>query len=186
MTDKSQGSRKQLRKLSGKIPSPSEIEEIMNELHKFPDIAVSITGAAILDAALEQLIISKLKSKGSTLLDQLFQNRGPLSDFGSKIVICHAFGLITSPMAEELQAIKAIRNTFAHAKVLLTFDNEIIGKEISAMMMSGVLRSQTPLAGFESNRSCYMAAVRVTLVMCLLLAEIDEDPNTAMENALKN
>ena len=73
--------REALRKLSSKVPPKPEIERIINGLRDEPDLAAAITGAAIAEAALERLLISKFKSRNGNLIGQLFKNRGPLMDF---------------------------------------------------------------------------------------------------------
>jgi hypothetical protein len=123
--------REALRKLSRKIPARPEIEKILDELHDKEDLHIAIVGTAIAEAHLETLITKKLKTKNHQLIARLFLNRGPLSDFDSKITVAEAFGLITPPLAGELHMMKAVRNAFAHAKVPLTFDHELIAREVS-------------------------------------------------------
>jgi DNA-binding MltR family transcriptional regulator len=118
--------REALRKLSRKYPAPPEIEKILDSLRDKDDISVAIMATALTDAALEQTIKAKLRTTDANLLGRIFLNRGPLSDFDSKILVAHGFGIITTPLADELHAMKAIRNAFAHAKIPLSFDHEAI------------------------------------------------------------
>src|SRR6266849_355365 len=92
-----------LRKLSRKYPATPEIDKIMDDLRAGKDDPhIAIIATAIAEAALERLITKKLQVRTKNLLGQLFLNRGPLSDFHSKILVANAFGVITTNMAEEL------------------------------------------------------------------------------------
>src|SRR5687768_1848430 len=104
-----------LRKLSRTFPAPPEIKEILEALDKEPDRSAAIIAASLIEGALERLIARYLVHSYPELLGQLFTNRGPVSDFHSKIVVATAFGVISRNMGEELHMVKAIRNAFAHS-----------------------------------------------------------------------
>ena len=63
----------------------------------------------------------------------LFENRGPLSDFNSKILVGQAFAVITDRMAEDLQRIRKIRNCFAHARTEVHFEEPLIAGEVTEL-----------------------------------------------------
>ncbi|MER8422449.1 hypothetical protein [Mesorhizobium sp. M1403] len=168
--------REALRKLSRKVPSKPEIDAIMNGLSSEPDLATAITGAALAEAALENLLIGKFKHSSPNLIGQLFLNRGPLMDFHSKILVAQAFGVITSSMAEEFHSIKAIRNAFAHSKVPLGFDHEIIGREVTSMAMGAAIRKKTDSAHTLGNREWFLLTVRLLLI---ILDELQDSPHSA-------
>lgn len=93
-------------------------------------------GAALTETSLEQLIESRFLHTEPDLIGRIFLNRGPLSDFDSKILIAHAFGIITGPLADQLHSIKAIRNAFAHTDRPLSFENEIVTREVDTFPMA--------------------------------------------------
>ena len=134
--------REALRRLSRKFPAPPEIERIMNDLGSEKDISIAIVASAIAEASLEKLITQKFKTKSSALIGQIFKTSGPLADFHAKILIANAFQIITSNMAEELHSIKTIRNTFAHAKVPISFDHELVAREVNALKMLSAIRER--------------------------------------------
>jgi hypothetical protein len=144
-----------LRKLSSIFPAPPEIEKIMAELRGQNDISVAIVASAITEAALEKLIRAKLKSKSAALMGRIFLNRGPLSDFDSKILVAQAFEILTTNLAEELHSIRAIRNTFAHAKIPVTFDHELLYREMQSLKIpasvASILRSKLTIKTLESS-----------------------------------
>jgi DNA-binding MltR family transcriptional regulator len=119
-----------LRALSRKFPPPRELEDIFFTLEHDAPRAVAIIVGAIIEGMLERIIISRLKDKEPNLIGRLFKNKGPLSDFDSKLLIAQAFGIIERTKAEDLHRIKSVRNTFAHAPQNITFDTPEILSEI--------------------------------------------------------
>ena len=130
-----------LRRLSRKFPTPPELEKIINELDKQPDIGAVMVSSSILDALLERLLVMKFAFKYSSLLGQIFDNRGPLSDFYGKILVAHAFRIIPPGSFNELNSIKAIRNAFAHAKTHISFDDKHVAKELENLAIMNNLKT---------------------------------------------
>ncbi|MGA9215747.1 MAG: hypothetical protein WBZ54_10900 [Methylocella sp.] len=160
--------REALRKLSRKFPAPPEIERIMHDLRSEKDISVAIVASAIAEASLEKLITEKFKTKRSELIGQIFKSGGPLVDFHSKILIANAFQIITSNMAEELHSIKTIRNTFAHAKVPISFDHELITREINSLKMLTAIKSiekETERKLELGNKAWFLLITKIILIM---------------------
>lgn len=62
------------------------------------------------------------------LKDKLYKGYGPLSTFSAKIDTAFALGLVTSEVNKTLNAVKIIRNAFAHSDEILTFEHEKIQK----------------------------------------------------------
>jgi DNA-binding MltR family transcriptional regulator len=179
--------REALRKLSRKFPAPPEIDKIMDDLGGEKDISVAIVAAAIAEAALEQLIAGKFKTKNASLRGQIFLNQGPLSDFHSKILIAAAFGIITVNMGEELHSIKAIRNTFAHAKVAISFDHELVGREINSLKMLTAIRNvetETKHKLELSNKSWFLLITKILLIMFDTISKHAGTADQAVRDAL--
>jgi hypothetical protein len=128
----SKSRRDPLRELSRKLPPNKETSEFLRKLHvRGDDRSLAIVGAAFLEAQLEKLLIKKLPSVDSRLEGRLFKNRGPLADFDSKILIATALGLISNNAASALGSIRAVRNTFAHSIVDITFDTKEVADEMN-------------------------------------------------------
>jgi DNA-binding MltR family transcriptional regulator len=179
--------REALRKLSRKFPAPPEIERIMNDLRGEKDISVAIVASAITEASLEKLITQKFKTKRPALVGQIFHNRGPLADFHSKILIANAFQIITSNMAEELHSIKTIRNTFAHTKVPISFDHELIAREISSLKMLTAIKNvekETAQKLELENKAWFLLITKIILVMFEELGEHVGTADEAIKDAL--
>jgi len=164
----------------------------MSDLRGQNDLSVAIVASAIVEAALENLITAKLKAKSANLLGRLFSNRGPLSDFEAKILVGHAFGLLTSNLANELHCIRVIRNTFAHAKIPLTFDHELLDREIKALKMPRALSATPVKIDVEnevrlqlSNKHWFLLVVKIILIIVDGIAEHPGTADEALEAALR-
>ena len=148
-------------------------------------MVAAITGSAIAEASLERLLVSKFQNRDANLIGQLFKNRGPLMDLHSKILIAHAFGLITAPMAEEFHSVKAIRNAFAHSKMPLDFEHEIIGREVRSLRMGAAIRAVP--GGHSSmknrpNRWWFQLTIRLLLVLLDVLQKSKLDAKTTLSD----
>jgi hypothetical protein len=172
-----------LRELSRHLPSPPEIKKIMDGLIEQDDLHVAITAVSIIEAHLEKLIITRLHSADKDFLNRLFENRGPLSDFNSKILIAQAFGLVTRPLAEELHVMRTIRNTFAHAKMPLSFDMqpiESVVRSLKLLTSIGGGKIPGPIAESWAARIAPRNAFLLTLrIMLIILGEITKKKSSA-------
>src|SRR4051794_25939330 len=160
--------REALRRLSRKYPASTDLEKILNDLISAPDMPVAIISAALAEATLEKLIQSRLKSSDPNLIGRIFNNRGPLSDFDSKILIAQAFGIITGPLATELHSLQVIRNTFAHAKIPVSFDHELIDREIKTLKTRErmlAVSSGSDLPFNLDNKGWYGLIARIAIII---------------------
>jgi len=176
-------SRDALRKLSRKKPSRPEIEKIIDSLAAEPDLSCAMLASALVESALEKLILTKFYSKRKEMISSIFMNRGPLMDFNSKILIAEAFGIITGPMAQEFHSIRVIRNAFAHTNIPLDFGNEIIEREVKSMAMGSAIRRRSAETGPEmtlENRTWYVLTAR----MLLIIMETLEDSALLADRAI--
>lgn len=161
--------RNSLRSLSRQFPGAGEVKSIINDLRKENDRTVAIVGASLVESALEHMLIASFKSKHSDLLPRLFENRGPLSDFNSKILVAQAFGVVAESQAEEMQRIRHIRNAFAHARVPITFDTTEVHKEVQDFIMLMAMRSVEPKLPSHAKKIEDMPNKSAYLLMCNLI-----------------
>jgi DNA-binding MltR family transcriptional regulator len=178
-----------LRRLSRKFPAPPEMEKILDELRNKDDLHTAIIAVSIVEASLETLLVSRLHKSDKDFLNRLFQNRGPLSDFNSKILIGEALGILTTPLAAELHSMRTIRNAFAHAKTLITFEDEPVKREVDALKMIKAIRGAgSAEAGVTlelSSKNWFLLAARLALIM---IDSIEGSKGTAdkiIEDALR-
>jgi DNA-binding MltR family transcriptional regulator len=161
-----------LRELSRHLPTRPEINKIMDRLIEQDDLHIAITAVSIIEAHLEKLIITRLRRNDKDFINRLFANRGPLSDFNSKILIAEAFGLLTRPLADELHVMRTIRNSFAHAKMPLSFDMQPVESEVRRLkLVTSIGGGPIPgpiaqsLAARIAPRNAFLLAMRIMLII---------------------
>ena len=164
-----------LRELSKYLPNRPEINKIMNTLLDKDDLHTAIIAVSIIEAHLQKLIVSRLHRSDADFTNRLFENRGPLSDFNSKILVAEAFGLLTRPLADELNVLRAIRNTFAHAKMPLTFDLNPVESEIRKLKLLTSIGGGKIPGPIKGSFAAQLAPKSVFLLVArILLIIIDE------------
>ena len=120
-----------LRRLGGVRPKPSDdAPEIWHfGLLSFKardpreDRAVVLVSATVIEQGLEAALLERFPGLGTDEERLIFEDDGaPLRDFGSKIRLSYALGIIGPKAKADLDLIRQIRNTFAHSRAELTFD----------------------------------------------------------------
>ncbi len=74
----------------------------------------AIIGAAVLDEALQIVLLNKMQPLSKTMERELFKGYGPLSNFSAKMDISYAFQLIDRQTYDDLKRINKIRVECAH------------------------------------------------------------------------
>jgi len=93
------------------------------------DQAIALVCGAMVERSLERNILGRMvKLKRSERLE-LFEGLAPLSSFAAKIKIARALNIVGPNVVKELQAIKDIRNQFAHSFHSIYFRQRIIAEE---------------------------------------------------------
>jgi DNA-binding MltR family transcriptional regulator len=128
----------ELRRLM-RIPPPADVKLILDSFDKESDRAAALVAGSLLDTALERLVRQSLKTKDKEIVNLLFQQRGPMGDFHSKILIARGFGVIDAKVAFELNVVRSVRNVFAHATANLSFDTPEIRAAIERSELTKVL-----------------------------------------------
>lgn len=119
-----------MRTLSSEVPAPETVEQILLHLHGRQDREAAIVGASLVESALQERLLRSFDSSAEGLEQSLFENRGPLSDFNSKILVAQAFAVIPDRLADDMQRIRKIRNCFAHARIDVSFEEPLIAREV--------------------------------------------------------
>ncbi len=113
---------KTFRQLIRERPTEEELAKIRDELRTVHDRSAAILATALVEDALEDLLLAKLQPLSKTERLELFEGEGPLGSFSAKIKLAHALSLISSRSRADLMLIKEIRNVFAHASGMITFE----------------------------------------------------------------
>jgi len=73
-----------------------------------------LVGVARVDTAIEHLL-QAVMAPGDERRDNLFQPDRPLGSLGAKVALARRLGLIDEPVAQAINALRKLRNTFAHS-----------------------------------------------------------------------
>jgi hypothetical protein len=98
------------------------------------DRGAAILAATNLENALSYAIEAKLKPSESQY-DELFGMGGPVGTFSNKIILAHALGLFGPDTRHNLELVRSIRNTFAHARIPVVFETEAIKQGCSLFIL---------------------------------------------------
>lgn len=119
------GSSRRRRKLQDVIREPLKggDPDFVPELHDASDRSAAILISANVARDLEQLIMSSIISTtDEDVKSRLLGRDGALSSFYGNIYLGHAIGLYGQEVLNNLEAIRRIRNVFAHAPSMVCFD----------------------------------------------------------------
>ena len=91
-----------------------------------PPIVCAVLGLATVEHELDTLLLRAMKRKDDATWNLLTSESGPFSTFSAKVSAGYALGLYDEVTRDHLNRIRKIRNSFAHAQRLLSFDDEVI------------------------------------------------------------
>ena len=124
---------KTLRQLIRERPTQEELSEIRKEIRKVHDRAAAILATTLIDDALEELLLAKFQPLSKSERLELFEGEGPLGSLAAKIKMGHALSLIGAQARADLMLIKEIRNVFAHASGIITFQTPEVANACSRL-----------------------------------------------------
>lgn len=180
--------RRAIRELSRTNPTPKAVQKILDGLRDKDDLHIAIIAVSIVEAALERLLVTRIKTTDKKFLDKLFQHMGPLSDFNSKILIGQAFGILTSPLADELHVMRDIRNAFAHAKIHMSFADKPIAAEVRRLKLA-VASFNSETLGADGRvdipeKASFLLAIRIALIVMAAISKKKSTADKVLERAL--
>jgi len=130
----------------------------MESLCKESDRAVALISAAYLDDALEQVLAAHFVG-GKSVIQSLFDSpNAPLGTFSSRVLMAHAMGLVDVRTFGSLEAIRKIRNKFAHLSSQFDFDDPTVKGLISTLELPCVLPDPLPDLSTMRNRFIWSTA----------------------------
>ena len=128
------------------------VNDIMHELDNQSDRGAALIAAAVVEVALRRAISSKIGAFPDWE-EILFESEGaPMGTFYARIKMARALCII-GPIAEaHLDAIRRIRNQFAHSVFRIDFESPAIAQEIDKLLSDD---SQDWKPEFSSQRRRY-------------------------------
>jgi mannitol operon repressor len=123
---------RQKRSLQSLSRLPINIETWFNELKGESDRACALIAGAAISDGLRDLLEKYFIKLGEADINRLFHDQGAsLGDFASRTDVSFALGLISPQERHAANAIRRIRNQFAHTLAQIDFSNELIISELS-------------------------------------------------------
>jgi DNA-binding MltR family transcriptional regulator len=158
-----------------------EWHDVIEELDNESDRGVALMGAAYIDTALKTLLEASLAG-GETVANKLFNSpNAPLGTFSSRIAMAYGLGHIGPHYFNALEAIREIRNAFAHFRRSLTFEDPEIRKWIEkTFKLPYVLPHPSPDLALMRNRYIWTTAM---ILGRISHAQRTAKPPTLPENA---
>jgi DNA-binding MltR family transcriptional regulator len=95
--------------------------------------SAAIIGAASIDDALANMIADKFPKLSKALRKRLFKGYGPFASFSVRIDVALAFGIISPELKSDLEALRQIRNAFAHSPENLSLKSPQTNKWLQQM-----------------------------------------------------
>lgn len=191
-------SKPKLRDLTRDGPTQEDTRIILDQASSFlhsknvppgTDRIIAISMAAYLDHLVEERAIAFLKNKDSETLDKLMSERGPLGSFYSKIWMAFSLGAIDAATRDDLDHIRQIRNVFAHARTVVTFDTALVGKECRKLGVTRILGFSGAVAkemNAEMTPRQYFIFSSISLSWVLLLGNLEGALATMLEKVTKD
>lgn len=124
-----------LRDLSRRELSPEDYGKVVDQLEMpdVPDMVAALLGATLVEHQVDQAIRAHLKHSDDRMWGRLTDPAGPLNNFSSKVSLGFALGLYDINIFENLHIVRDVRNAFAHARTLLTFQHPTVRTAIEKM-----------------------------------------------------
>lgn len=108
------------------------ISPIILEMHDQSDRGAAICGAVFLENKLEAAIVDQWPDMSNRVHVRLFSG-GPLSSFSAKISLAHAMGVVCTEVKSDMDKIRKIRNSAAHAGVPFSFSSLATGQILNEL-----------------------------------------------------
>lgn len=146
------------------------------------DRGCALFAAAYLDKALSDILSLSLVSD-KKVQEHLFQGNAPLASFSSRIKLAFYMGLISKGCQSDLDAIRAIRNHFAHHAEVATFEDQSICDKCKNLHYSYHERHAEPRAHFCASVSRILALLHFGAVSAIAPDQRPDDRPSEIEKA---
>jgi len=127
--------KKSLSKLARQPRTIAETFSHLFDAGRYDDRSFAIIAAVEVERALERRLFYHFDFKRRDEEELFIGAQAPLSSLSAKIKIAYALALIDNDMRADLDAIRTIRNVFAHAEKPYTFETQEIADECKKLRL---------------------------------------------------
>jgi Mannitol repressor len=143
----------ELRKLRLRRPTLLQIEEV----NRLVEIEENDRGAAILAATLIDTTLAyaiKKRMPGGATYGRLFESGGPLSTIDAKILVAYGLDIFKADTYHDLDILRHVRNTFAHAPSPVSFKTPEIANACMTLRSSSLRTARQ-----KFTATCYLISI---------------------------
>lgn len=154
-------------------PHLEAFTDFLKEFNKETERGSALSATAFIDSLLERTLIAFLipNDSGRALTSGF---NAPLGTFASRIVACHAMGLIPEAEFKECRILRKVRNEFAH-KVKMSFDDPKVRGLCSGLSEYGRWDDGMPV----------LPRVKFTMSAVAIIVNLTNRPHYVGQKALK-
>lgn len=118
--------------------SDKDLAAVLSTLSAESDRGAALVVGSLLDNAMGRFFFDLCKlNAGREVAEKLTGATGPLTTFNQRIVIAHAFNYVRREAYRNLQAIRDVRNHFAHHPLSANFNDSEIVKAVERIRFVG-------------------------------------------------
>jgi hypothetical protein len=145
-----------LRHLTRKVPTEPASAVLDAMRGSDSDRGAATTMASLTDLAMNGILIYGLGIKEQSAIKALFiGDKAPLSTFEAKCEVASSIGLIGENTINNLEVIRHIRNTFAHAIANISFEEPEMERACNRLRLSDTHESLIKSLTSQINRQRY-------------------------------
>jgi hypothetical protein len=119
-----------LKKLLKTKPTREDIQRALIELDTDGPRGAVVLGHALIEDAMRSAISHQMRPLREEEHSQLFRGTSPLSSASAMTRVAFAFKIIGSKARNDLDRLRELRNAFAHAQAILTFESEPVSAQL--------------------------------------------------------
>jgi DNA-binding MltR family transcriptional regulator len=157
-----------LSELARKAIANEEFPEIGEEAFQSSDRTAAIVLASGVERILEQSIIAVLPRHDDRTVERLLGRDGPLDSFYGKNQLGYALGIYGGTALKNLEAVRKIRNAFAHSPLKINFETAQVVEEAQKIKMEPLDMGE--LSHLSDSRQKYSAFCSLFMIVFLFKA----------------
>tara|TARA_R110000796_G_scaffold68403_2_gene156655 strand:- start:49 stop:609 length:561 start_codon:yes stop_codon:yes gene_type:complete len=164
-----------LKRFAARFPETEQFLGVLIDAISDPnDRAAVVTSVALLEGAIQRLLVSRLVVSNEATVSDLFGPGGPLRDFSSKIKVAYAIGLVGPKTRGDLDVIREVRNAFAHTMFPVSFEDTEIANAASRVTFAKRITPDAELSQYPP-KAMFCAAVSNLAYGAFFIAEGQRD-----------
>lgn len=143
-----------------KLPTAEEIQAAVKDFGSQTDRGVAIIAVSMLEKMLEIVLTQRMMPLTAKQYELMFGRMRPLSSFSAKIELALALGVISENLYYQIDALRKVRNAFAHRIEALTFDHP----EVQKAMRTAHSRLPVRMSDLKSDFLLRFAFIGLVLI----------------------